>query len=196
MYRVYRNALLVRKFWAPWTHKPRNVLLRTPLSGSQKVLRRPVGGFPCTEAQKRSPIFAKFDLSKPSRCARQPAHVPAPLPVYNPHVACLFSSGGEPLIWIAPSISSADLHRFTWLRPSHQPHSMYDVSMAPGISCSTRLSEDAIGGKDLLKDAPPAKRFWTSLRLACFPRPLGVVALLFSCAEIPEALLEGSRDFF
>ena len=35
------------KFWAPWTHQPRNGLLRT-LSGSQKVLRRPVRGFPCT----------------------------------------------------------------------------------------------------------------------------------------------------
>ena len=63
-------------FWAPWTHKPRNGLLRT-LCGFQKVLRRPVRRFPCAgctepclvprrlrrrvrgfrtqEAQKRSP---------------------------------------------------------------------------------------------------------------------------------------------
>ena len=35
------------QFWAPWRYKPGNGLLRT-LSGFQKVLRRPVRGFPCT----------------------------------------------------------------------------------------------------------------------------------------------------
>ena len=47
VYRVHRNALLVGQLRAPWTHKPLNSLLRT-LSRSQKVVRRPVQGFPFT----------------------------------------------------------------------------------------------------------------------------------------------------
>ena len=48
------------KFWAPWTHKPRNGLLRT-LCGFQKVLRRPVRGFPCTGCTQRSSCRATED---------------------------------------------------------------------------------------------------------------------------------------
>ena len=40
-------SLFGGKFWALWTHKPRNGPLRTPC-GFHKVLRRPVRGFPCT----------------------------------------------------------------------------------------------------------------------------------------------------
>ena len=47
MYRVHTNALLVGQLRAPWTHKPLSGLVRTQ-SGSQKVLRRCVRGFPCT----------------------------------------------------------------------------------------------------------------------------------------------------
>ena len=41
------QAIMPPLIWALWTHKPRNGLLRT-LCGFQKVLRRPVRGFPCT----------------------------------------------------------------------------------------------------------------------------------------------------
>ena len=65
MHRVHRNTLFVGQLRTPWTQKPLSGLLRT-LSRSQKVLRRPVRGFPCTGAQKRSPIVE----GRPS-CARQ-----------------------------------------------------------------------------------------------------------------------------
>ena len=56
-FQINHRVFFKEQLWAPWTHKPRNGLLRA-LFGFQKVLRRPVRGFRVQGAQKCSSFRA------------------------------------------------------------------------------------------------------------------------------------------
>ena len=58
---IFQESRIVGgKFWAPWTHKPRNGLLRT-LCGFRRFLEGPFGGFRVQGALKRSSYRATED---------------------------------------------------------------------------------------------------------------------------------------